>query len=72
MIKTLHCAVLGLSLLGGLASSPAWAADEMQVSGKSFLSNVEEHVIPSSTVPTGFFVVQKNIGMATAPGWFDG
>ena len=43
----------------------------MQVSGKSVLTVVEEHVIPSSTVPTGFFVVGKNIGMATAPGWFD-
>jgi hypothetical protein len=62
-MKTLHCAVLGVALMGGLAGSPASAADEMQVSGKSFLSVVEEHVIPSSTVPTGFFVVGKNIGM---------
>jgi hypothetical protein len=71
MMKTLHCAGLALALLGGLAGGRASAADEMQVSGKSVLTVVEEHVIPSSTVPTGFFVVGKNIGMATAPGWFD-
>jgi hypothetical protein len=71
MMKTLHCAGLGLALVGGLAGSPASAADEMQVSGKSVFSIVEQHVIPSSTVPTGVFLVEKSIGMSSAPGWFD-
>ena len=60
-----------LALLLGLAVASPARAEEMQVSGTSFITQVESHFIPEAGDPTRGFGIEKFVGAVTAPGWFD-
>jgi hypothetical protein len=51
-------------------ASPA-RADERQVSGTAFITQVESHFIPDAGDPTRGSGIEKFVGADTSPGWFD-
>ena len=55
---------------GVLAMAAPARADEMQVSGTSYLNQVEAHAIPAGGNPTHVFDVEKWVGANSSPNWF--
>jgi hypothetical protein len=43
----------------------------MQVSGTSFITQVESHFVPMAGDPTRGLGIEKLVGAVTSPGWFD-
>ena len=62
---------LALAPLLGLAMASPAKAEEMQVSGTSFITQVESHFIPDAGDPTRGSGIEKFVGADTSPGWFD-
>ncbi len=60
-----------LAFAGALAVASPARADEMQVSGTSFVTQVESHFIPEAGDPTRGFGIEKIVGAVTSPSWFD-
>ncbi len=60
-----------LAFASTLAMAAPAKADEMQVSGTSFFTQVEAHFVPEGGNPTRGFGIEKLVGAVTSPGWFD-
>jgi hypothetical protein len=71
MVKSIACSAMALAFAGALATVSPAKADERQVSGTSFNSQVESHFVPEGGDPTRGFGIEKLVGAVTAPGWFD-
>ena len=63
--------ITALAFASALAAASPARADERQVSGTSFITQVEAHFIPEGGDPTRGFGIEKFVGAVTSPGWFD-
>ena len=63
--------ITALAFASALAAASPARADERQVSGTSFITQVESHFIPEAGDPTRGFGIEKLVGASTSPGWFD-
>lgn len=70
-MKSIAYTTTALAFAGVLALTSPAKADEMQVSGTDIITNVETHVITAAGDPASAFGVEKWVGAATSPGWFD-
>jgi len=70
-MKSIAYTTTALAFVGALAMVSPAKADEMQVSGTSFNTQVESHFIPEGGDPTRGFGIEKLVGAVTSPGWFD-
>jgi hypothetical protein len=70
-MKSIAYTTTALAFAGALAMTNPARAEEMQVSGTSFITQVESHFIPDAGNPTRGFGVEKLVGAVTSPGWFD-
>jgi hypothetical protein len=59
------------ALAAALTMAKPAKADEMQVSGTSFITQVESHFVPMAGDPTRGLGIEKFVGAVTSPGWFD-
>jgi hypothetical protein len=71
MIKSIAYPATVLVLAGALTMAKPAKAEEMQVSGTSFVSQVESHFMPVAGDPTRGLGIEKLVGAVTSPGWFD-
>jgi hypothetical protein len=71
MMKSIAYPATVLALAGALAMAKPAKADEMQVSGTSFITQVESHFVPMAGDPARGLGIEKFVGAVTSPGWFD-
>jgi hypothetical protein len=71
VVKSIACSAILLAFVGAQAMVSPAKADEKQVSGTSFITQVESHFIPEGGDPTHGFGIEKFVGAVTSPGWFD-
>ena len=60
-----------LAFASALAVASPARAEERQVSGTAFITQVESHFIPDAGDPTRGSGIEKFVGADTSPGWFD-
>jgi hypothetical protein len=72
MTKLITHATAALAFACGLGVVSSARADDMRVSGSSYLTQVESHALPAAGDPTHVFTIDKWVGATISPGWFGG
>src|ERR1700748_2514205 len=70
-MKSIAYVTTALAFAGAIAMMSPVRADEMQVTGTNWLTNVETHMISAPDDSTRGIGIEKFVGASSAPGWFD-